>query len=898
MPKHTFDFIPLLHQEDDFWVLRDLSLSALVRVRPWSGEGRSVEQFTKAASIISNLFENELFANSTISICLVVQPGPEPNLVRNIEQVHRPSQMIDGRIGILSGTVHRDMFIGINVPTIEKKETGKEFERKFGAAKDRMDRIIEVLPPFLETVFEEAKVLDGGQAFDAWNSILNHRAVAPLQIPEVVEGKLRLPPPPAEQLVTSDIQDQEGYIYYSGERHRAYSCNLPSIASAAKIFEAVMKATYPSRICLNFHIPGSQHEKKRQLASERSLSRFMGLGKSREHNLDKAAAIDALLKEMREQNAKPIDFSGFIIVSGQNGKLDERADRTISALAEVELETLQELVYATNCYFCWGVPGLGGNRIPESRRFVCSSKAASHLLPLYGDFRGDDKPTMLFSNRYNSLVGFSLLSEKQAKWGAMVVAPSGSGKTFLANNILTHLVNLYEPPFVGIIDMALVPSYSSLVPLFGGVTIALETDGNHAINPFEFVFPLTTPPERQIAFLRENFLPSMLENVSKIQLQFLERSIRRMYQNVVGEAAENPKAIETSENIPEQLWRFHTWFEARQAFIEKYKQSGDRRDLGIAMHAHSQSMPTIYDLLETLVDPNNAMTKADQETAEQLRRQLTAAFSGTRAKLFGHNTSTTMTNLNEGLVYFYFGDIVNFPDLLSTAFLAVHHYLREKAIIFNDDEAKIFADVYGQDKVLQMRSRKKVFLLDEVHNLGKSSESMHEIELNYRQGRTLGLSTVCITQGMREITENNAGKAMVTNAALMILLRHSTPEAPNEIAVSYVADTLGLTPKMRSMLANLRRTDDYSEMIIISEGIGVGVVQYMPTAIERWFGTTHNLETGLRNDLVRELISHGMLARESLLKVVTVLADKYPKGIARLRQDVSVVKDELLAEIS
>ena len=627
------------------------------------------------------------------------------------------------------------------------------------------------------------------------------------------------------------------------------------------------------------------------------MARFMGLGKSREHNLDKAAAIDALLKDLREQNAKPVDFSGFVIVSGRDSKVDECADRVVGAFAEVEIQTLQEIVFSTECYFSWGLPGLGGNRIPESRRFVCSSKAVSHLIPLLGDFRGDDKPAMLFANRYNGLVGFSLLSEKQAKWGSMIVAPSGSGKTFLANNILTYLMNLFDPPSVGIIDMALIPSYGSLVPLFGGTSIALETDSGHAINPFEFVFPLTNPPERQIAFLRENFLPSLLENATRIQLQFLERSVRLMYRNVVGAIAENPKVIEMSEDLPEELWPFRTWFEARQHFVEQYKRTGDGKALGIAVHAHSQMMPTIYDLLEALVDPSNAMTKADQETSEHLRRQLTAAFSGVRAKLFGQCTSTTMTNMNEGLTYFYFGDIVNFPDLLCTAFLAVHHYLREKAIIFNDDEAAIFADVYGRERVLQMRSRKKVFILDEVHNLKKSPESMREIELNFRQGRTLGLSTVCITQGMREITENDAGKAMAANAALMILLRHATPEAPNNLAVGYVAEILGLTPKMRSMLLDLRRTDDYSEMILISEGIGMGVVQYAPTPIERWYGTTHNLETGLRNDLVRELILRGCLASEALRKAIGVLADKYPRGIARFHPDVAKVKNELLAEV-
>jgi hypothetical protein len=432
------------------------------------------------------------------------------------------------------------------------------------------------------------------------------------------------------------------------------------------------------------------------------------------------------------------------------------------------------------------------------------------------------------------------------------------------------------------------------VSSLGGTTLLLDASGQNTINPFEFPFPLALPPERHIAFLRELLLPSVLESSTKVQLQFLERSLRRMYQAVFS-LNKTPKVIEVGEDIPERFWRFETWLEAREHFIGEYIESRNQDALGAAMYAHSRMMPTIHDLLDTLTDPENAMVEADRKMADDLRRQLAAAFSGTRGKLFGGPTSAALGNIhNEGLVYVYFGDLVNFQDLLNSAFLIVHHYIKERAILSSDEEAAEMARVFGDDWVAHMRRRKKVLILDEVHNLGGSPHCMAQIERNYRQGRTLGLSTIAITQGLREIAERDAGKAMVENAALTILLRHSTPEAPNELAVDYVSKTLGLTPKMRQLLLGLERTDTHSDMIILSEGIGTGVARYSPTPTERWIGTTHNLETQVRGEIIRELVNRGYLPNEALSLAVRLMGELYPRGLARSGDDPERAKRRVL----
>ena len=898
MPKTAPDFIPLLYPEEGYWLLKDWSLTAMFEVCPWSGEGRSPEQFGRAASALAGIIEAELFAGTTLSLCTVVLPGPDPAQIDHMRRAHKSSTLIDGKLATLDGAVHRKHYVAVNVASVSKKNKKEEFRQKFLEAKNRIRRICDTLPTMLGAIFERVIPLDSDQAFLAWKRILNRRAACGLIYPEYSEGgKVNLPEPPAEQLVTSDIMCCDDAFMYAGRRHRVYSCTLPPAVDAVAIYEAMMRVDFPCRVTFNFHIPKSRHDRERSLAVERALSRFMALGKAREHNLDKAAAIDALLREIREDASKLVDISGFVVVSGEDKDLNLYSDRLVNAFAEIEMGLIQEVVYGVQGFFCWALPGLGGGRVPESRRFVVSTKTSAHLVTLYGDFRGDAAPVMLFHNRHGSLVGFSPVSERQAKWGGMIVAPSGSGKTFLANSILYHLANLKEPPFIGIIDMALTPSYRSIVSSMGGTVLLLDADAQNTINPFEFPFPLATPPERHIAFLREVFLPSLIEAPSNIQLQFLERTLRRMYRIALSDDSHGePKTIETSDTVPEKFWRYETWMAAREAYIGKYIESRSAADLSAAAYAHVRMMPTIHDLLETLMDPENATVDTDRQIADDLRRQLSAAFSGIRGRLFGGHTSIGLSSVhNESLVYVYFGDLVNFRDLLASAFLVVHHYIQERAIIASDEEAAVFERVFGPEKILAAKSRKKVFLLDEVHNLGFSPYCMQQIERNYRQGRTLGLSTIAITQGLREIAENASGSAMIENAALTILLRHSTPEAPNEVAVGYVSEKLGLSAKMGQLLRGLERTDTHSDMIIMSEGIGAGVARYAPTAMERWIGTTHNLESQVRADLVTALVAKGYLAGEALGVVVKLLAELYPRGLARSGDSPQTAKQKVLA---
>ena len=141
----------------------------------------------------------------------------------------------------------------------------------------------------------------------------------------------------------------------------------------------------------------------------------------------------------------------------------------------------------------------------------------------------------------------------------------------------------------------------------------------------------------------------------------------------------------------------------------------------------------------------------------------------------------------------------------------------------------------------------------------------------------MGLVPVLISQ---EIIKD-FDETFITQSATKILLRHVDERNPQERLVQQVADLFGFSPEMKEVFRSLRKvTGEYSEALIMSEGLGSGVVQLRLLEEEFWLMTSDNTSSEVLKHIVRYLIEEKGLSRtEALMTACFKLANRYPKGI-------------------
>ena len=109
-----------------------------------------------------------------------------------------------------------------------------------------------------------------------------------------------------------------------------------------------------------------------------------------------------------------------------------------------------------------------------------TTEHAVRLLPVFAEWSGTT-PAMTFVSRYGQLMSFDLF-DSSTNYNATIAARSGSGKSFLANHIITSYLSLGAQVFV--IDVG--KSYQNLCELLGGSFIDVA-DARVGLNPFPLV---------------------------------------------------------------------------------------------------------------------------------------------------------------------------------------------------------------------------------------------------------------------------------------------------------------------------------------------------------------------------------------------------------------------------
>lgn len=286
-----------------------------------------------------------------------------------------------------------------------------------------------------------------------------------------------------DDLIFSDMRKTYNHLYINGKYVRLVSIKNEPEYVYPTLIKYLTRAdlNFEYDIVVNLQILDKYNETlnlKREKKVTRAL-KFDLIGNDvDEEKQAKEDNISALLADMVSGKENLFKFELLIVVKGNSlSELNQNCDDMLSSIRQLEgaqgfLESI-----ANFKLFLSTMPG--NIKFDNFRDFKFRTSYAVDLLPIYGPPVGIFEPLMLFRNKYNSITYLNPLSSNFINKNGIIIGSSGSGKSFLMNNI--SLSYLGFDPIILIVDKG--GSYKKFIETLGGDYFEISPD--YSINPFD-----------------------------------------------------------------------------------------------------------------------------------------------------------------------------------------------------------------------------------------------------------------------------------------------------------------------------------------------------------------------------------------------------------------------------
>lgn len=141
-----------------------------------------------------------------------------------------------------------------------------------------------------------------------------------------------------------------------------------------------------------------------------------------------------------------------------------------------------KILFISSLPFCLYTSGKNIDNL--ERDFVAPVGSVTSIMPVQGDFSGSGgTPNLIFTGRKGQLVSLDFFAKGANNHNVLCCATSGSGKSFLINNIA---FNYYAcNAMIRIIDIG--GSYKKIARMFGARYLDFQADANVCLNPFTYI---------------------------------------------------------------------------------------------------------------------------------------------------------------------------------------------------------------------------------------------------------------------------------------------------------------------------------------------------------------------------------------------------------------------------
>lgn len=321
-------------------------------------------------------------------------------------------------------------------------------------------------------------------------------------------------------LFTDVVMSEQGFSL--GEmQHRVISLKLLPEQTFASMATKLRELPFDSKLFLTIHVPEQQKELA-ALQTQRRVAYSMAYGKrSGVSDLESEAKfqdVETLLSELVSQGEKVFHVSFNVLLRAKNkNELEAQVNQTLFKFRELaSAEGMEETLAAFDIFTEFSIP----NARAKDRMRRMKTSTLADLMPLYGPWRGHEKPSILLRSHMGSLVGFDPFDPELTNYNQVISGGSGSGKSFMTNILLLHI--LKECPKIFIVDIG--GSYKRLSENLEGQYISLSVGNGISINPFDLLPGEKVPSSQKIKFLT-GLIELMTKEAGDTQLPRLERAL-------------------------------------------------------------------------------------------------------------------------------------------------------------------------------------------------------------------------------------------------------------------------------------------------------------------------------------------------------------------------------------
>lgn len=358
-----------------------------------------------------------------------------------------------------------------------------------------------------------------------------------------------------------------------------------------------------------------------------------------------------------------------------------------------------------------------------------TTKEVSAILPMFGESKGSGTAHLQLLSRNGQIMSVSL-HDSSTNQNAVVAAESGSGKSFLLNEIVLDYMS--EGARVWIIDAG--KSYKKLCDALNGDFVEFSDQSTISLNPFETIVNWNDEEDAAV-----NLLGTMAS--MKGRLDDYQQAALKAHMHHLWEESQARRMAVAGQKVSE----INAYFDNQVAQV---MQQNPQNAQGIIDDLNVKRETEIYKALpppDMSIDAVAAACLRDPDgRVRDVGVQLGSFCSNSSyGKFFaGHNTAS------------FNGDLT----VLELDELQGRKHLRQVVLLqlISQIQREIF---------LGERNRKKLVIIDEAWDLLKEGEVASFMEGAYRKFRKYGGSAIIATQSAGDLIGSPAGVAIQNNSA-------------------------------------------------------------------------------------------------------------------------------------
>lgn len=481
-----------------------------------------------------------------------------------------------------------------------------------------------------------------------------------------------------------------------------------------------------------------------------------------------------------------------------------------------------------------------------SKRYSTIFKSnAAAIAPIVTDSRGFGDPVLQLTGRNGQVQGFDLYAKMAANKNAILVGPSGKGKSFAMSKLIWSYLNSGENGKPGakirVIDSG--HSYRTLCDLLGGQYITFPEGNEHCLNFF------TTIVEDDDGNLPEDDIGNIVGLIGVMAGLDLNG---------------------TEGSLSEKEYRTTISSYIAEAVVMAYKMSGN--DAG--MHEVGQALRNI---IKTQKEDSMRQSKQYESDIDARLTSLVSTlhpFTEKIGQFYKYFNGKSNVDLKKDFV------VLDLDDLIAKE-------RRFRDVVFTAITNTISREFYNE----RHDGRRKLLLVDEAWNLLEGDAGAFILGL-YRRSRKLRGSIICISQSILDFHKNEHIRGIFENAFWRLYLEQD----PSTMSTATREGKLVLDDYAYKLLETVQtKPGEYSEMMVTTQVGSLMIGRILATRVEYWINAQEEealtaIEKvkntyDVKDDIARMAIGFSEMNHTSLDDEVARLLGVYERAIKELLEE-------------